>query len=101
MTMAKLDVIGCNTPFRTLPDKVEMIAPIESLGGHFKTGHRGSLQNRPTELSSWTNLFYPIGHPFGKPNLIQSGFLAGPDSSLLLPSPEGELGNPKHPFLLG
>src|SRR5215469_2576653 len=30
MTMAKLDVIGCNVPFRTLPDKVEMIAPIES-----------------------------------------------------------------------
>ncbi len=27
------------------------------LGGHFKTGHRGSLQNRPTEASSWTNPF--------------------------------------------
>ena len=35
--------------------------------------------------------FYPIGHPFGKPNLIQSGFLTGPDSSPLLPLPEGEL----------
>ena len=27
-----------------------------ALGGHFKTGHRGSLQNRPTEPSSRTNL---------------------------------------------
>src|SRR5215472_4169532 len=71
-----------------------------ALGGHFKTGHRGSLQNRPTEPSSWTNLFYPIGHWFGKPSLIQSGCFAGPDSSLSLPSSEGELGNLSCSFLL-
>jgi DEAD/DEAH box helicase domain-containing protein len=28
-----------------------------TLGGHFKTGHRGSLQNRPTDQTPWRTLF--------------------------------------------
>src|ERR1022692_3375840 len=62
--------------------KTELKCTISRCYGARRMSLRGSLQNRPTEPSSRTNLFYPIGHQFGKPNLIQSGLLAGPDSSL-------------------
>src|SRR5664279_496233 len=42
------------------------------LGGHLKTGHRGSLQNRPTDIT-WTNLFYLTRWCSGKWRLIQLG----------------------------
>jgi hypothetical protein len=40
------------------------------LGGHLKTGHRGSLQNRPTGRSQDLRLLYRVGGRRGKKFLI-------------------------------
>ena len=38
------------------------------LGGHLKTDHRGSLQNRPTDVTLDKNLFYLTGCLCGNPS---------------------------------
>src|ERR1017187_1744942 len=40
------------------------------LGGHPKSGHRGSLQNRPTDRSQDLTLLYRVGGRRGKKFLI-------------------------------
>src|SRR5580704_7140507 len=37
-----------------------------NLGGHLKTGHRGSLQNRPTDRSQNLRLLYRVGGRHGQ-----------------------------------
>jgi hypothetical protein len=42
--------------------EVLRMAPEDAcLGGHLKTDHRGSLQNRPMEITLDKNLFYLVG----------------------------------------
>jgi hypothetical protein len=79
-----------------------------TLGGHFKTGHRGSLQNRPTEHHPGRTCFtLPDGclatPIWSSPAVIirpSVWHLAEPDSSLILLSPGAELGKLNHSFLL-
>ena len=50
-----------------------------SLGDHFKTGHRGSLQNRPTRsIAQDQNLLYPAGSLFGKSGVFEGMLFDGP-----------------------
>ena len=46
--------------------KGESNATPSTLGGHLKTGQRGSLQNRPTRTTSRTGCFYTFACPEGK-----------------------------------
>ena len=49
------------------------------LGDHFKTGHRGSLQNRPTRsIAQDQNLLYPAGSLFGKSGVFEGMLFDGP-----------------------
>ena len=79
--LRRIAQLGTDSKARRL--KIEL-----DLGGHFKTGHRGSLQNRPTEHHPGRTCFTLSAGLFGKSSLNhQSRHSAEPDSSLHLPSP--------------
>jgi len=42
-------------------DEAELSVMVGRLGGHFKTGHTWSLQNRPTDRTQDMKLFYLAG----------------------------------------
>src|SRR6202050_2149904 len=68
------------------PALKEMFMSIQSsssaLGNNFKTGHRGSLQNRPTRsIAQDQNLLYPAGSLFGKPGVFEGMLFDGPGRS--------------------
>ena len=50
----------------TIPPKGILGCPV--LGGHLKTDHRGSLQNRPMDITLDKNLFYLTGCLCGNPS---------------------------------
>src|ERR1039457_465678 len=59
-----------NMPDCLRREPITVLQPASILGGHPTSGHRGSLQNRPTDRSQDLTLLYRVGGRRGKKFLI-------------------------------
>ena len=59
-----------NMPDCLRREPITVLQPASGLGGHPKSGHRGSLQNRPKDRSQDLTLLYRVGGRRGKKFLI-------------------------------